>query len=136
MKIYRHTFTPSRRGSKIYNKYLMGVILGPSRYGRTPAPGPIMIFVVLSRCRICLQITTREMVTQSLLSFAPLALPFVSLPSPQEYAVAFRLHARSRTSVRRTSYPSPPFSFRVSTIHSGLHYFVVRPRPRRIILNI
>lgn len=54
-----------------------------------------MIFAVLSRCRICLQITTREMVTQSLLSFAPLALPSVPLPSPQKYAATSRSLARS-----------------------------------------
>lgn len=35
------------------------------------------------------------MVTQSLLSFAPLALPSVPLPSPQEYAVASCSLARS-----------------------------------------
>lgn len=121
------------RGPKTYNKYLMGVILVGALPLRTLAPGPIMIFAVLSRCRICLQITTREMVTQSLLSFAPLLLPFVSLPSLQNMLLSL-----AHTLVLRSSpsYPSSPFSFRVSTIQSGLHYFVVRPRPRRIILNI
>jgi hypothetical protein len=71
------TFTPPRDSGpssrpKTYNKYLIGVISrwGPTIAGGPLRAGPIMIFAALSVCRICLQITTREMVTQSLLSFS------------------------------------------------------------------
>lgn len=123
------TFTPLHGTPalpKTYNKYLVGIVISlrPAIVG-VPAVVPIMIFAALSRCRICLQITTREMVTPSILlsDLSSLFLPPGRVP--------LRL-CRRRLSPR---FPSRPRSFRVSPIQSGLHYFVVRPRPHRIILT-
>lgn len=65
-KIYHHFHTSPRHPSawsKTYNKYLVGIVISlrPPIVG-LPCRAPIMIFAALSRCRICLQITTREMV--------------------------------------------------------------------------
>lgn len=130
------TFTPLRWHPsvclKTYNKYLVGIVISL----RPPIAGtqwtPIMIFAALSRCRICLQITTREIVTlcrYSLSLHRSCLVPRSSIANRLVYL--FLTPPVDALSVRFPSFR--PRSFQISPIQSGLHYFVVRPRSHHVL---